>query len=145
MFWSLTRLDGQGRARVLDRGRTPMGFQAAFVRMVRAAGLPEGYASPHGLKSGLITEAARAGPAVEAMMRVTLHRSRYQVAAYYHELELAKNPPTRLRDRTLELRLAHRPNCPRQQQALRATLSSQVQAPRNQLILRSVATATLSR
>ncbi len=100
MFRSLTRPDGLGRARVLDRGLTPTGFRAAFARLVRAAGLPEGYASPHGLKSGFITEAARAGLAVEALMRVTLHRSRYEVAAYYHELDLAKNPATRMRDRS---------------------------------------------
>jgi integrase len=98
VFRALTRPDGQGRARVLERGLTSTAIRAAFARLVRAAGLPEGYASPHGLRSGFITEAARAGLAVEAVMRVTLHRSRDQVAAYYHEVDLAKNPATRLRD-----------------------------------------------
>jgi hypothetical protein len=45
-----------------------------------------------------VTEAARAGLPVEAVMRLTLHRSREQVAAYYHEMDLARNPATRLRD-----------------------------------------------
>jgi len=98
VFPALTRPDRAGRARVLDRGLTPTAIRAAFARLVQAAGLPEGYASPHGLRSGFITEAARAGIAVEAVMRVTLHRSRDQVAAYYHELDLARNPATRLRD-----------------------------------------------
>ncbi|MEE4539325.1 MAG: tyrosine-type recombinase/integrase, partial [Erythrobacter sp.] len=78
--------------------------RAAFARLVKAAGLPEGYASPHGLRSGFVTEAARAGLAVEAVMRVTLHRSREQVAAYYHELDLAKNPATRPKDVEYEAR-----------------------------------------
>ena len=98
VFRALTRPDRQGRAKVLGRGLTPTAIRAAFARLVRAAGLPEGYASPHGLRSGFITEAARAGIAVEAVMRVTLHRSRDQVAAYYHELDLTQNPATRLRD-----------------------------------------------
>lgn len=98
VFRALTRPDRRGVAKVLERGLTPTAIRAAFARMVQAAGLPEGYASPHGLRSGFITEAARAGLAVEAVMRVTLHRSRDQVAAYYHELDLAKNPATRLRD-----------------------------------------------
>jgi integrase len=100
VFRALTRPDRRGRAVVLDRGLTPTAVRAVLARMVKAAGLPEGYASPHGLRSGFITEAARAGLAVEAVMRVTLHRSRDQVAAYYHELDLAKNPATQLRDRT---------------------------------------------
>ena len=98
VFRALTRPDRVGAAKVLDRGLSPTAIRAAFARLVRAAGLPEGYASPHGLRSGFITEAARAGIAVEAVMRVTLHRSRDQVAAYYHELDLEKNPATRLRD-----------------------------------------------
>jgi integrase len=98
VFRALTRPDGPGRANVIKRGLTPTTIRATFARMVQAAGLPEGYASPHGLRSGFITEAARAGLAVEAVMRVTLHRSRDQVAAYYHELDLMKNPATRLRD-----------------------------------------------
>jgi integrase len=97
-FRGLTRPDRAGAARVRDQGLTPTAIRAAFARMVKAAGLPDGFASPHGLRSGFITEAARAGIAVEAVMRLTLHRSRDQVAAYYHEPDLAKNPATRLRD-----------------------------------------------
>jgi integrase len=98
VFRALTRPDRRGAARALDRGLSPTAIRAAFARLVAAAGLPKGYASPHGLRSGFVTEAARAGIAVEAVMRVTLHRSRDQVAAYYHELDLTKNPATRLRD-----------------------------------------------
>jgi integrase len=98
VFRALTRPDRQGQARVLDRGLTPVAIRAAFARLVESAGLPKGFASPHGLRSGFVTEAARAGLPVEAVMRLTLHRSREQVAAYYHELDLTKNPATRLRD-----------------------------------------------
>jgi integrase len=100
VFRALTRPDRRGVAKVLACGLTPTAVREAFARMMQAAGLPEGYASPHGLRSGFITEAARTGPAVEAVMRVTLHRSRDQVAAYYHEMDLAKNPATQLRHRT---------------------------------------------
>ena len=98
VFRALTRPDRVGRARVLDRGLTPTAIRAAFARLVQAAGLPPGHASPHGLRSGFITEAARAGLPVEAVMRLTLHRSRAQVAAYYHELDLTRNPAVQLRD-----------------------------------------------
>lgn len=98
VFRALTRPDRNGDARVLDRGLSGTAIRAIFARLVNAAGLPDGYASPHGMRSGFITEAARAGIAVEAVMMVTLHRSRDQVAAYYHELDLEKNPATKLRD-----------------------------------------------
>lgn len=73
VFRVLTRPDRLGRAIVLDRRLGPTAIRAVFARLVRTAGLPAGYASPHGLRSGFITEAARA---VQAVMRVTLHRSR---------------------------------------------------------------------
>jgi integrase len=98
VFRALTRPDRLGRANILDRGLTPTAIRAAFARLVKEAGLPPGFASPHGLRSGFITEAARAGLPIEAVMRLTLHRSRDQVAAYYHELDLHRNPATRLRD-----------------------------------------------
>jgi len=39
----------------------------------------------------------RDGISIEAVMRVTLHSSRDQVAAYYHEVDLDLNDATRLR------------------------------------------------
>lgn len=75
-FRAPTRPDRTGRARALDRGLTPTAIYAAFAQLLKAAALPDGYASPHGLHSGFITDAVRAGIAVEAVTRMTLDRSR---------------------------------------------------------------------
>jgi len=94
VFRALTRPDRNGRANVLGRGLSPTAIRAAFARLVEAAGFPPGHASPHGIRSGFITEAARAGLPVEAVMRVTLHRSRDQVAAYIQDLDPDPADPT---------------------------------------------------
>jgi site-specific recombinase XerD len=92
VFRGVTRRRDGREPTILD---TPMSGEAvrrAVKRALVAAGLPEDFASPHGLRSGFITEAARRGVPLEAAMRLTLHRSREQAAAYYHEAELDRNP-----------------------------------------------------
>ena len=97
VFRALTRPDKLGWARIKDEGVSGRAIARIFKRALRRAGLPQDYASPHGIRSGFITDAARAGISIEAVMRVTLHSSRDQVAAYYHEVDLDLNDATRLR------------------------------------------------
>jgi integrase len=96
VFRGLTR-GGQGRTvRVLDTPMSGEAIRRAIKETLVAAGLPPEHASPHGLRSGFITEAARQGVPLEAAMRLTLHKSRAQTAAYYQEAELDRNPAAEL-------------------------------------------------
>lgn len=61
-------------------------------RLVREAGLPEGFATPHGLRSGFLTQAALDGAPLQAAMRLSLHRSAAQAQKYYADVDVAENP-----------------------------------------------------
>jgi len=65
---------------------------------LKAAGFEDGFASPHGLRSGFLTQAALDGAPLQAAMRLSLHRSVTQAMAYYDEVEIADNPATDLLD-----------------------------------------------
>lgn len=82
--------------RVLARPLSAEGVRDILRRRLALAGFPQGFASPHGLRSGFLTEAARAGSPVQAAMRLSLHRSARQAMAYYADVELAENPATDL-------------------------------------------------
>jgi integrase len=56
------------------------------------AGLPEDFASPHGLRSGFLTQAALDGAPLAAAMRLSLHRSAVQAQKYYADVEISENP-----------------------------------------------------
>jgi integrase len=61
-----------------------------------AAGLDPRRFSAHGLRSGYLTEAARAGvPLLEAMQQ-SRHRSLQQAARYYNEAEVTRGRAARL-------------------------------------------------
>lgn len=61
-------------------------------RLVLSAGLPAGFATPHGLRSGFLTQAALDGAPLQAAMRLSLHRSAAQAQRYYADVDLADNP-----------------------------------------------------
>jgi len=63
---------------------------------LKVAGFEEGFASPHGLRSGFLTQAALDGAPLQSAMRLSLHRSVPQAMAYYDEVEIADNPATEL-------------------------------------------------
>jgi integrase len=87
--------------RVLDSGLSGEGVRQIVKRLVEAARetLGEDYdASPHGLRSGFLTEAARRGVPVQAAMRMSLHRSPAQAMAYYDEAGIEENPGVSLRE-----------------------------------------------
>ena len=60
------------------------------------AGLPPGYASPHGQRSGFLTQAALDGAPLAAAMKLSLHRSAVQAQRYYADVEITENPATDL-------------------------------------------------
>jgi integrase len=92
VFRGLTGGRGAREPKLLEAAMSGEAVRRAVKRALLAAGLPEDFASPHGLRSGFITEAARRGVPLEAAMRLTLHRSREQAAAYYQEADLDRNP-----------------------------------------------------
>lgn len=93
LFRRITRHDTVGRNRL-----SAAGVAEILRRLLRDAGLPEGFASPHGLRSGFLTQAARDGVALQAAMRLSLHRSPQQAQKYYADVELAENPAAGLFD-----------------------------------------------
>ena len=82
--------------RVLQRRLTPDAIYQIIKQRLRLAGLPEDFASPHGLRSGFLTQAALDGTPIQAAMRLSLHRSVAQAQQYYDDVEVAENPATDL-------------------------------------------------
>lgn len=85
-------------AKVLERRLSPDGVASILRRRLAEAGFEAGFASPHGLRSGFLTQAAIDGAPLQAAMRLSLHRSVPQAMAYYDEVEIADNPATKLLD-----------------------------------------------
>ncbi len=61
-------------------------------RLLTEVGLDLSYASPHGLRSGFLTQAALDGAPLPAAMRLSLHRSAAQAQRYYDDIDVAENP-----------------------------------------------------
>ncbi len=81
---------------VLGRPLHPDAIRQILRRLLIKAGYPETFASPHGLRSGFLTEAALKGTPLQAAMRLSLHRSAAQAQRYYDDVELKDNPATDL-------------------------------------------------
>ncbi len=82
--------------RVLKRRLSPDAIYQIVKHRLAVAGLPEGFASPHGLRSGFLTQAALDGAPIQAAMRLSLHRSLAQAQKYYDDVDIADNPATDL-------------------------------------------------
>lgn len=82
--------------RVLDRGLQPEAVADILARLLAAAGYPPGFATPHGLRAGFLTQAALDGAPLQAAMRLSLHRSAAQAQSYYADVEITENPATDL-------------------------------------------------
>lgn len=78
--------------RALPRRLAPDALRVILRHRLRLAGLPEDYATPHGLRSGFLTQAALDGAPLAAAMKLSLHRSPVQAQKYYADVELAENP-----------------------------------------------------
>lgn len=82
--------------RPLKRRLSPDAIRQILRRRLVQAGYPEDFASPHGLRSGFLTQAAMDGAPIQAAMRLSLHRSVAQAQQYYEDVEIEDNPATDL-------------------------------------------------
>ncbi|WP_420583513.1 hypothetical protein [Ruegeria sp.] len=78
--------------RVLTRRLSPDAISQIVRHRLKLAGLPEGFASPQGLRSGFLTQAAPDGAPIQAAMRLSLHRSLAQAQKYCDDIDIAENP-----------------------------------------------------
>ena len=78
--------------RALPRRLAPDALRVILRHRLRLAGLPEDYATPHGLRAGFLTQAALDGAPLAAAMKLSLHRSAVQAQKYYADVEIAENP-----------------------------------------------------
>ncbi|MGA3008112.1 MAG: tyrosine-type recombinase/integrase [Opitutaceae bacterium] len=74
----------------------PQSVNAMIKSRCAMAGLDPGEFSAHGLRSGYLTEAARAGVPLPEAMQQSRHRSVQQAARYYNEGEIARGRAARL-------------------------------------------------
>jgi integrase len=74
----------------------PQSVNAMIKSRCVVAGLDPGEFSAHGLRSGYLTEAARAGVPLPEAMQQSRHRSVQQAARYYNEGEIARGRAARL-------------------------------------------------
>ena len=82
--------------RVLPRRLAPDALRTILRHRLVLAGLPPDYATPHGLRSGFLTQAALDGAPLAAAMKLSLHRSAVQAQKYYADVEISENPATGL-------------------------------------------------
>ncbi|WP_171238966.1 tyrosine-type recombinase/integrase, partial [Ruegeria sp. HKCCA5763] len=78
--------------RVLTRHLSPDAIYQIVKHRLKLAGLPDDFASPHGLRSGFLTQAALDGAPIQAAVRLSLHRSMAQAQKYYDDVDIAENP-----------------------------------------------------
>ena len=82
--------------RPLPRRLASDALRSILRHRLKLAGLPEDYASPHGLRAGFLTQAALDGAPLAAAMKLSLHRSAVQAQKYYADVEIEDNPATDL-------------------------------------------------
>jgi integrase len=91
LFRRITRTGVLGQKRLSDAAVSQI-----VKRLLTEAGLDPSYASPHGLRSGFLTQAAIDGAPLPAAMRLSLHRSPVQAQKYYDDVDIADNPASDL-------------------------------------------------
>jgi len=82
--------------RPLPRRLAPDALRTILRYRLAQAGLPVGFATPHGLRGGFLTQAALDGAPLAAAMKLSLHRSAIQAQKYYADVEISENPATDL-------------------------------------------------
>jgi integrase len=87
LFRRITRTGALGKNRLSGAAVSQI-----LKRLLESAGLGANYASPHGLRSGFLTQAALSGAPLQAAMRLSLHRSVAQAQYYYDDVDVAENP-----------------------------------------------------
>lgn len=91
LFRPISRSD-----RPLPRRLAPDALRLILRHRLRLAGLPEDFATPHGLRAGFLTQAALDGAPLAAAMKLSLHRSTVQAQKYYADVDITANPATDL-------------------------------------------------
>ena len=91
VFRAIDRWDG-----ISDRPLSPQAVNLILKSRCAAAGLDPRDFSAHGIRSGFLTEAARAGVPLPEAMRQSQHRSVQQAARYYNDAERALGKAARL-------------------------------------------------
>ena len=91
VFRAIDRWDGIG-----DRALSPQAVNLILKTRCALAGLNPSEFSAHGIRSGFLTEAARAGVPLPEAMRQSQHRSVQQAARYYNDAERALGKAARL-------------------------------------------------
>ena len=79
-----------------ERALTPQAVNLIVKRRCALAGLDPKEFSAHGLRSGYLTEAARAGVALPEAMQQSQHRSVQQAARYYNDADRRLGKAARL-------------------------------------------------
>jgi integrase len=79
-----------------ERALTPQAVNLIVKRRCAMAGLDPADFSAHGLRSGYLTEAARAGVPLPEAMQQSQHRSLQQAASYYNDAERRQGKAARL-------------------------------------------------
>ena len=79
-----------------DRALTPQAVNLILKKRCAMAGLDAAEFSAHGLRSGYLTEAARAGVPLPEAMQQSQHRSVQQAASYYNDAERRRGKGARL-------------------------------------------------
>ena len=82
--------------RALNRPLAPDAIRTILRHRLTLAGLAPDHATPHGLRSGFLTQAALDGAPLAAAMKLSLHRSAIQAQRYYADVDIADNPATDL-------------------------------------------------
>lgn len=80
----------------LPRRLAPDAIRVILRHRLVLVSLPIDFATPHGLRSGFLTQAALDGAPLAAAMKLSLHRSAIQAQKYYADVELENNPATDL-------------------------------------------------
>lgn len=91
LFRRITRTGALGQKRL-----SAAAVSQIVKRLLVTAGFDPAHASPHGLRSGFLTQAALDGAPLPAAMRLSLHRSPAQAQKYYDDVDVAENPATDL-------------------------------------------------
>jgi integrase len=91
VFRAIDRWDGIG-----PHALTPQAVNAIVKRACARAGLDASQFSAHGLRSGYLTEAARAGVSLPEAMQQSQHRSVRQAASYFNDGERRHGKAARL-------------------------------------------------
>lgn len=83
--------------RALERGLSESGVREVFKKALVRAGFRADDTSPHGLRSGFLTQASLDGIPMLSAMRLSLHKTVAQAAKYYADADLSENPAVNIR------------------------------------------------